>query len=101
MGDYEIANNVETNDLFNNGRYEFKQQPIIITHREYIGDVITSGTAGAFKTNTYYINPGLNKTFPWLSQIAQNFESYRMLGCAFEFKSMSSDALNSTNTALG
>jgi hypothetical protein len=39
--------------------------------------------------------------FPWLSNIAQNFESYKLRGLVFEFKSMSGDALTSTNTALG
>jgi len=70
-----------------------------ICHREYIGEMIGSS---AFQVEyNFDINPGLSATFPWLSQIAVNFETYKMLGCVFEYKSMSADALNSTNTALG
>jgi hypothetical protein len=47
------------------------------------------------------INPGLSASFPWLAQIAQQFEEWIPLGVVYEFKSTSADALNSTNTALG
>lgn len=76
---------------------------IIISHKEYIGDV-TSGPNVAsvpFKIDTFRINPGDEKTFPWLSQLAKNFQQYRLRGLCFHYKSMSADALNSTNTALG
>lgn len=73
----------------------------IIAHREYITDIVTSATPGAFNIQSFKINPGLASTFPWLSEIATSYEEYEMLGCIFEFKSTSSDALNSTNTALG
>lgn len=71
-----------------------------IRHREYIGDIIT-GAAGTFNLQSFAINPAQEKTFPWLSQIAANYEQYRIEGMLFEFRSMSADALNSTNTALG
>lgn len=73
----------------------------IIAHREYITDILTSSTPGAFNVQSFKINPGVSSTFPWLSEIASSYEEYEMLGCVFEFKSTSSDALNSTNTALG
>lgn len=73
----------------------------IIAHREYITDILTSATPGAFNIQSFKINPGVSSTFPWLSEIASSYEEYEMLGCVFEFKSTSSDALNSTNTALG
>lgn len=73
----------------------------IIAHREYITDILTSSTPGAFNLQSFKINPGVSSTFPWLSEIASSYEEYEMLGCVFEFKSTSSDALNSTNTALG
>lgn len=49
----------------------------------------------------YSVNPGQQVSYPWLSTIAANFESYRIIGQLYEFKTMSADALNSTNTALG
>nr|QKV51300.1 putative capsid protein [Crucivirus sp.] len=75
---------------------------IRIRHRECLGDVFTSATIGAFSINNYPINPGMYQTFPWLSQVVGgNFQQYRINGMVFHFRSMSADALNSTNTALG
>lgn len=76
------------------------QRSHVIRYREYIGDIIT-GSAGAFTIQKFALNPGVATTFPWLSQIAVNFEQYIFKGMIFEFKSTSADALNSTNTALG
>ena len=74
---------------------------MVLRHREYLGDIYTSPTVGAFKLDSFPVNPGVSKTFPWGSTIARNFEEYTLEGVIFEFKSTSSDALNSTNTALG
>lgn len=101
MGDYSVHNDTQKNSLFTEGAYNFKRQRTIITHREYIADIVTGPDAGSFSYVTYSINPGSTNLFPWLSNIAQNFESYKMLGLVFEYKSMSADALNSVNTALG
>lgn len=74
----------------------------VIIHREYLGDIYTSGTAGGFKIESYGLNPGDQATFPWLSGVCQtNYQQYKFEGLVFEFKSMSADALNSVNTALG
>jgi len=69
-----------------------------VQHREYITDILSSTD---FNLLEFPINPALPVTFPWLSRLAQNFEQYQIHGLIFEFKSGSSDALNSTNTALG
>lgn len=76
---------------------------VVIRKTEYIADVITSATPGAFQINTYTINPGLSQTFLYLSQIASNFEQYRLSGCYLEFKSTSADSVaNLTgNLAMG
>lgn len=72
---------------------------IILSHKEYIGDVSSST---AFTTQfTLDINAGNESTFPYLAGIASAFQEYRFKGLVFEFKSTSADALNSTNTALG
>jgi hypothetical protein len=74
----------------------------VLSHQEMIGDVITSGTAGAFDNQgIWLLNPGNADTFPWLSQIAQAFEEFKFLHLCFHFRSTSSDALSSANTALG
>nr|QKV51270.1 putative capsid protein [Crucivirus sp.] len=73
---------------------------VIIRHREFIADIPATT---AFTVQTFTIQPGLAHTFPWLSQIANSFEQYRMRGMLFEFNSTSSDAVLSTatSTALG
>lgn len=71
---------------------------VCIAHREYIEDIYSSTD---FLNRSYNINPAIPQTFPWLSNIAVNFEQYHIRGMIFEFKTGSSDALNSVNTALG
>lgn len=100
FGDYtfnknSIVNSDDQVPMIRNGRPTH-----IITHREFISD-IKSGTAGSFSINKFPIQPGLANSFPWLNSIAQQYSQYIVHGMIFEFKSTSSDALNSTNTALG
>lgn len=108
-GDYEASNSnqIKNNNLvlsnsaqvpqFGTGKVACK-----FVHREFLGDVFSSATANTFKIDSYPINPGQSKTFPWLSGVVgAKFQQYRINGMVFEFRSMSSDALNSTNTALG
>lgn len=79
-----------------------KDDSVVISHREYLGDVITSSVAGKFNIQSFALNPSEVNTFPWLSNIVQpNYQQYKFDGLIFEFKSFSADALNSTNTALG
>lgn len=58
-----------------------------IKHREYIGDIATGTSAGVFSNNAYPINPGLSNTFPFLSSMAQNYDTYVFHGLVFEFVS--------------
>lgn len=74
---------------------------VVIRHSEYICDVISSSTAGAFANQSFPLNPGLAQTFEYLAQLAANFTEYRIEGMLIEFRTRSVDALNSTNTALG
>lgn len=73
---------------------------VIIRHREFIKDIVATQ---AFSVESFLIQPGLANTFPWLSQIANGFEQYRLRGMIFEYNTTSSDALLSTatSTALG
>lgn len=70
-----------------------------IRHREFLGDVTTSAVAGEFKNYSYPINAGLRETFPFLSQVADNYEEYVMGGLVFEFISTASPYL--ATSALG
>lgn len=73
---------------------------VIIRHKEYLGDINPSN---AFENTLYPINPGLSKTFPWLSQIADAFQEYEFRGLCFTYKSMSSSSVlaEGANTSLG
>lgn len=105
-GDYVTsASQVKSNVLVNSSQvpaFADGSGSIRISHREYLGDIITSATAGAFNIQQFPINPGLAASFPWLSQVAgATFQQYRINGMVFEFRSTSADALTSANTALG
>ena len=107
-GDYRIGAPPAVNSLFRgSAQYpyqadmSFGEKSIVIKHREYLGDVITSSAAGTFNVQNYAVNPGLAGTFPWLAEVAPSFQLYKWRGMVVEFKSRSADALNSVNTALG
>jgi len=104
-GDYVTASaGVRSNTLMSDAQApQFAgQRTVRIRHREYLGDIITSDTPGAFRIQAFSINPGLAASYPWLSQVCgATYQQYRINGQVYEFRSMSSDALNSTNTALG
>ncbi|QMW68972.1 capsid protein [Crucivirus-501] len=72
---------------------------IIIVNREYIRDI---GGDTAFTNDPYAINPGSARTFPWLSQIADSYEEYRIRGIVFQFKSTSSPyTINQKSPSIG
>jgi len=96
-GDYTVTDNTllapRKGAVFGNGG-----RAVRITHKEYLGDIIGST---AFTSRIFYLNPGLESTFPWLSPIAGRYQEYSIVGMVPEFHSTSATALNSTNTALG
>lgn len=64
---------------------------ILMTNKEYICDIFAPQIAGTFNVSTFPINPGLEKTFPWLCQIAENFDEYTLEQCIFTYKSTVAD----------
>lgn len=77
---------------------------VIITHREFLGNVnVTSTGAGStgFQLASYPINPGLQSSFPWLSQIANNFEMYEFAGLLYEYKPTSGEMGSTGSNVLG
>jgi hypothetical protein len=57
---------------------------IRVRHTEYIFDV--TSTTAAFTTTPFAVNPGQVLTFPWLSKIAGNYESYKIHKLDFFYK---------------
>lgn len=92
FGDYHVSKNSILHPL-DEGQgipsFGNLSQGTIIRHREFITDVKNNGTG--FINALYPIQPALAVTFPWLSQVACNFDSYQIMGMIFEFVSTSSD----------
>lgn len=59
-----------------------RRDGICVSHREFLFDVIGTGT---FSTTKKEINPGLASSFPWLCQMAPNYESYKFKRLRFEY----------------
>lgn len=98
FGSYKVNSNTLMSDtgppVFANGA----EGTVVISRREFVGDVIGSTL---FQNNVFNINPGNAALFPWLSQVAGGFEQYEMLGLVFEYRPTSGNAVSSTNNALG
>lgn len=77
----------------------FGEDSIRVKKREFIANIESSVD---FHNNTFPINPGLSDVFPWLCEIANNYEQYRFNGLVFQFVSTSSMSIaSSTNLAMG
>lgn len=63
---------------------------VMYSNREYISDVYAPSSS-AFSLQRFAINPGLQNCFPWLAQLAINFEEYELYQLAFTFKTTVSD----------
>lgn len=61
---------------------------IVIRHAEYVRDIFVQGSnVVPFVVQTLQLNPGLPQAFPWLSQLAANYEEYSLVQCIYTFKS--------------
>jgi hypothetical protein len=74
---------------------------VVITNREYIRDIYCPLQLNSFQiVDSLALNPGLGESFPWLSQLAMNFEEYEFLQLAITFKSTIDQSL-ATNGQSG
>lgn len=74
-------------------------QEVIISHCEYIQDVFGPSSAN-FDNQGISLNAGLMESFPWLAQIAANYEEYEFIQLVFHYRS-TVDAGNQANGATG
>lgn len=105
FGDYEVKHNSlinASNGLSGNEQVMVRnvKNGIRIVEREFIGDIVSSGTIAAFKNDSFTLNPADSTTFPWLSQLAKLFDQWEPNGIVFEFISSSSE-FNGNSQALG
>jgi hypothetical protein len=97
-GSYKFSNKVATNSLFpsmsrgSSGPTSSFGTPLDgmrVRHRDFIQDI--SATANTFTTTSFPINPGIADSFPYLSNLAANFECYKFHGLVYEFISSSTN----------
>jgi len=78
---------------------------IVISYKEYLTDIFGNDeatvTSNNFTTVQYNINPGLERSFPFLSQFAQNFDEYDLQQCVFTYKSTINTDSSTTNGQVG
>lgn len=66
----------------------------LIAHREYIQDITANtGSPSTFQATQFVLNPGQVATFPWLSNVAKNFESYRFRKLKFCYETEAPSSL--------
>jgi hypothetical protein len=69
---------------------------ICISHKEYLTDIF--GPTTAFNVQSYALNPALQTSFDWLSQIACNYDEYSFDQLLFEYRSTTTDIGSSSTT---
>jgi len=102
-GGYQNANEVMSGGTSNSASISSmgdETGSICISNREYVGDIFAPSTTGTFNVTAFPLNPGLEQTFPWLSQLAANYEEYEFIQLVFEFVSSIQD-VNSSNGQVG
>jgi len=112
-GDYTIAGDTTAVNSLIRGKasaynsFGGDHAEMSVEYREYIGDLVTGTVTndGSLSSNsnlftTYYnVNPGDPAAFPWLSNIAANYEEYCIEGLIFEYVSTTSPY--NSNSAMG
>lgn len=70
-------------------RIQQRHDSIRVRHREFLWDIVGSVE---FAYDQFAVNPGLAETFPWLSAIANRYESYRFHKLRFVYEPATSTA---------
>jgi hypothetical protein len=100
IGAYETEGGAVTNEIVDGGQGNpapvfytggGEMGTITLSHKEYVADIFGPETPGIFQNITFGLNPGLPATFPWLSQLAQNYEEYTIKQLIFTFRSTVTD----------
>lgn len=92
LGDYKIVSNSLVQGTLKPDSAARHGNGIIITYKEYLGEVTTHPTVvGAFNITGYSINPGNVTTFPWMGPVACQFDQYQPRGIVFSFRSTATD----------
>jgi len=101
LGEYQVKQNSIIGEGTTPPMMHNSSDRVIIRHREYLGDVFSSATPGAFSVSNYALQPGVSHSFPWMSQIAQAFTEWEPHGIVFEFKSNTGFVSGASTPAVG
>jgi hypothetical protein len=74
-------------------------QTVVIRHKEYLGEIRSAQSYTV--QNSYPLNPGMAVTFPWLANIANSFQEYKIKGLVFHYIPSSGYMASTTSPALG
>jgi hypothetical protein len=77
---------------------------IVYSNSEFIKNIYVtkdSTSLSPFNNESFALNPGMGTSFPFLSQIANNFELYEFQGLMFQYKPNSGTFGNSNSNSLG
>lgn len=78
---------------------------ITVSRTEYIQDIFgppaVGGQVTPFQLLKFDLNPGIERTFNWASQLAQNYDEYEMVQCIFHYRSTTTDIGSSSNGQCG
>jgi len=107
-GAYSGRGDYTSNGLVDGGRPSMtfssdndETQSLVIHHTEYMQDVFGAPSA-AFTCEGWNLNPALLDNFPWLAQMAANYEEYEFEQLLFSYKStVDANATNNNNGATG
>lgn len=104
LGDYQVNKNVLINGNMPTVQNLSSGGDVVISFQEYLGDIVTAAHdtttshSSPFKIDSYLINAANSKTFPFLSQIAANFEQFEFEGILFGYRTTSGEVVtNDTN----
>ena len=78
---------------------------VMVSFKEYLtdiyGNMVDDNTTNNFTEVQYSINPGLERSFPFLSQFAANFDEYEMKQLVYTYKSTINTDSSTTNGQVG
>jgi hypothetical protein len=66
-----------------------------LTYKEYISDIYGPSDL-SFQNTSFELNPGVARTFPFLSQIAANFEEYEFVQLMFYYRASVNPSMTDT-----
>jgi hypothetical protein len=96
MGKYVVKRNTLSEGA-SSATFATVNDGVVMRHREFLGNV--SGSV-LFETKSYSINPGIRRSFPYLSQLACYFEEYEIAGIVYQYVP-TSGMVTSVSPALG